>query len=124
MQLNGEKGTKENHIGYYLLMDGLQDLYKLLEVKKGDIKSFATLLFEPFNIFPGSVCAVFVVFDYGYTYTHSPTPWQISLTDAQYFSRGVKAKFIPLIFYYVLPALSICTNYQPTPLFLQVTTIY
>lgn len=38
MQLNGEKGTKENHIGYYLLMDGLQDLYKLLEVKKGDIK--------------------------------------------------------------------------------------
>lgn len=36
--MNGKKGAKEDHIGYYLIMEGIQDLYRVLEVKKGDIK--------------------------------------------------------------------------------------
>ena len=36
--MRGKKGTKENHIGYYLIMEVLQDLYRVLEFKKGDIK--------------------------------------------------------------------------------------
>ena len=48
MLQNGERGKKENHIGYYLIMEGIDYLYRALEVKKkkvGEKRNFKLNLY-------------------------------------------------------------------------------
>lgn len=39
MLKHGQAGTKENHVGYYLISDGIEKLYNSLGIKKKNVKS-------------------------------------------------------------------------------------